>query len=154
MTHRTPGLKGQVDILHSTLVAKGLACTRSFAHELVAKLNGYASWNVAARSSSGAQSTQVEPIPRTSSLVSAFEINMVDLFPDYDTPDEVAAWDWVKAHAAFAHVDNGIGAGVWEFLVLCSTLRFDSSHVPSELKAAVQEGLNTDAKWLVFYQFA
>jgi hypothetical protein len=156
MSHRTPSLKGQVALLQKTLVEKGVSIASSLAHEAIAKVNGFSSWNVAAKAAAPAPAPAQASVACASphaALVSVFEINMTDVLPEYDVPDEQSAWSWVQAQASFSHVDNGIGAGVWEFLVLASKIKHDQSSIPETIKAEVLEGLKTDAKWLLFYQW-
>lgn len=153
MTHRNPTLKGQATILQTALAQQGITVSRTAAHELIAKVNGFSSWNVAAKATPpvGAPGSPAG-LPPTDSVVSVFEVNLLD-FEEYEIPDESPAWKWVEQQASFAHTENGIGTGVWEFMILASKLRHDSSTVPEVLKAIVQECLKTDAKWLLFYQW-
>jgi len=53
--HRTPKLKDQAQLLAEALKAKGIEMTRGESLEMVARMNGFASWNVASAAQSPAQ---------------------------------------------------------------------------------------------------
>lgn len=131
---------------------------------MVAKLNGFSSWNVAAKVKEPAEVLErsirvrshpeggTPPVGHTK-LVSVYEINMVDALPEYDTPEETEAWTWVENLASFSHKENGTGQGIWEFMVLADKVPKDFANVPAVLHKVLREGLASKAKWLMFYQW-
>lgn len=82
-----------------------------------------------------------------------YEVNMTD-FLDYETPDDVAEWQWIRDLAGFQHTGNGTAAGVWEFMVHASKLREAqaSDTVPALLAHEVNKALSLNVAWVMFHQ--
>lgn len=59
---------------------------------------------------------------------------------DYDTPDQVPEWAWVKANASYVHGRNG-SDGIWEFMLnLSCTFEGDPGRLAPTITAARAEG--------------
>lgn len=83
------------------------------------------------------------------------EVNVTD-FIEYDTPDTVREWRWIQTQASFAHTENGVGPGVWEFMVRADKLRAlmneGGGQVPSLLNKAIEKALDQNPTWVLFHQ--
>ena len=154
MTIRTPALKSQVELLKAAMLQAGNPIASGVAHEIVAKLNGYPSWNNAAKA--GASAKQKDLTAKGLSpwqLSTAYEVNMVDLFDDYDTPEGVAAWNWVEQNSSFRHNENGTGEGILEFFVRVKAITANNVKIPAELQESFKEAQAAKAKWILFYNW-
>lgn len=152
MTIRTPALKSQVELLKAAMLQAGTPLASGVAHEIVAKLNGYPSWNVASKAGSPDKKLPAKVLS-PSQLLTTFEVNMVDVLGLYEAPEDLAAWKWVESIASFRHVENGIGDGIWEFLVRAEAIPEDLEEVPTELHPWIQESRAIGAKWIMFSQW-
>lgn len=153
MSIRKPTLKSQVKLLKATMLQAGTPVDSGAAHEIVAKLNGFPSWNHAANAETSVKQESLTAKRFSPWQVSTtYEVNMADLLDDYDTPQGVKAWDWVESVASFRHVENGTGPGIWEFLVRVEAITANSVEIPSELQKSFQEAQAAHAKWILFFQ--
>ncbi len=83
MSQRQPPLKSQVRLLREALATTGADLSSGQLHDLVAQLNGYANWNVAA---------QVKPTKRTSRASSA-EVTVA-----HQEPQTLVVKVWTAVH--------------------------------------------------------
>lgn len=67
---------------------------------------------------------------------------------EYDTPDEVAEWQWIQANASFNHVDNGKD-GVFEFALNMSRT---FENIPKALLPVIEEAKVKNIAYLIFHQ--
>lgn len=222
MSIRQPKLRAQASMLRDHLTKLGVTASVGDSLELVAKLNGFSSWNVAkhaerapasARNTKfpvqvwsatyghrhgedvflftsapsreevmeridaagseftpsdgewieiGGVETLTVDIPRQlveqaksqmPNVCQVYEVNMTD-FMDYETPDGVAEWQWIRNHAGFQHTGNGSSTGVWEFMVHASKLHEAKANdtVPPLLAHEINKALSLNVAWVLFHQ--
>lgn len=71
------------------------------------------------------------------------------LFEDYDEPESVPEWVWIRDNASYAHVKNGQGAGVFEFML---NLAMDFQNVPETLASIIDEARHKGFGFVLFHQ--
>lgn len=76
------------------------------------------------------------------------DVVMEDIIGDYETPNGVLEWEWIKSNASYSHVDNG-KAGVWDFML---NLSLDFAKIPPQLEAVIKEAKNQGAAYVLFHQ--
>lgn len=86
-----------------------------------------------------------DDFPDRESIVS---VQMQDIVGDYDNPDDVEEWGWIKANASYAHVRNG-QEGVWEFVL---NLSREFEDVPAKLESVLLEAQAAGIGYLLFHQ--
>lgn len=154
MTIRAPALKSQVELLKAAMLQAGNPIASGVAHEIVAKLNGYPSWNNASKAGASAKQKDLTAKGFSSlQLSTAYEVNMAELLDDYDTPEGAEAWEWLEDNACFAHKENGNSEGIWEFFVRLEAITANRLEIPSELQESFKEAQAANAKWILFYQW-
>ncbi|WP_299194726.1 hypothetical protein [uncultured Amphritea sp.] len=82
-----------------------------------------------------------------------YDVCMVDVVGDYDTPDEVTEWEWVEEKASYKHTQNG-SHGIWEFLLNVSVIENESNDndIPERLKPVIQNALEQNCSYILFHQ--
>lgn len=75
-------------------------------------------------------------------------VMMQEIVGDYDAPDEVSEWNWVKENASFVHSRNG-QAGVWEFVLNLSNLWDD---IPENLAPVISSARADHVGYLIIHQ--
>lgn len=96
-----------------------------------------------------------QPTMQQFSTLKALDVNMLDVVDDYDTPDTVPEWNWVKEQASFSHCGNNRDSGVYEYMVNveCINSRFpDKEGVPEKLRDIFAQANATNSVWVLFYQ--
>lgn len=78
------------------------------------------------------------------------DVDMSDIVPEYDVPDDVPEWQWIEQNARWAHLGNGEEGGVWEFLVHADCGAFED--VPENLKSVFNKAKNQGCIWIMFNQ--
>lgn len=76
------------------------------------------------------------------------EVMMQDIVGDYDVPESVPEWKWVEENASFAHVQNGVADGIWEFILNLGNMLAP----PEKLKPVVEQAHKDGIAYLVFHQ--
>lgn len=76
-------------------------------------------------------------------------VDMQDIVGHYDVPDDVPEWLWVQQNASFAHVRNGLGDGVWEFILNLSRSFTD---IPPRLAPTINNARLKKLGYLVLNQ--
>ena len=84
-------------------------------------------------------------------MVGVYEVNMTTLI-DYETPDEIPAWDWIKQCSSFSHNGNNVEQGVYEFMVYAERLRDSLESAPELIRSEVVKALELGAVWVMFHQ--
>jgi hypothetical protein len=86
-------------------------------------------------------------------VVEMLEVNLVEVLPEYDQPEDVPEWRWIQENASFDHRRNGQD-GTWEFIVQlreeCEE-EFQNS-IPPALKPFFQYAAERGATCICFYQ--
>lgn len=75
-------------------------------------------------------------------------IQMQDIVGEYDNPDDVKEWGWIKANASYTHVHHG-QEGIWEFVL---NLSRDFEDVPALLEPVLIEARSAGIGYLIFHQ--
>jgi hypothetical protein len=78
------------------------------------------------------------------------EFCMTDLI-EYESPDDVPEWDWVRAHAIFESTGNGEG-GIWDFIINVDIIMEYNNNIPTLLQSVLNEAKLKSIKYLVFHQ--
>lgn len=76
-------------------------------------------------------------------------LNLQSVIGEYERPENQSTWRWVERNASFRHQQNGIGAGVWEF-VLNLALTFED--IPAQLKPYIDHARSKGFAYLMCHQ--
>lgn len=76
-------------------------------------------------------------------------IDMRSIVGDYNSPSDVAEWQWIQSVASFAHRDNGTAPGVWEFML---NLALTLDNIPPRLEPVLDASRREGAEYALFYQ--
>jgi len=87
-------------------------------------------------------------LPGATKQLEIFDVCMVDLFGDYDTPDEVPEWKWVEDKSSFEHRMNR-KYGIWEYII---NLDLDLTDIPEKLKQVIDIAKKQDCGYIHFHQ--
>lgn len=77
------------------------------------------------------------------------EVNLLDVLPDYEDPDDMPEWRWIESNASFAHRLNGQEAGVWEFMISLNRQLID---IPRRLRSIFRAAQERHARYILFHQ--
>ena len=92
---------------------------------------------------------RLSPATRPSVAVEKFaSVLMQDVVGEYDTPDQVPEWDWVRNNASFQHRCNGLD-GLWEWVLNLANSLGDA---PARLKAVIEDARAAGASYLLIHQ--
>jgi len=86
--------------------------------------------------------------PKRNNDMKLLDISMSMIVGDYNDPDEVKEWHWVKKNASFSHTDNG-ESGTYEFIINLANDLFD---IPEQLKPIIGKAIEDDCSYLAFHQ--
>ena len=75
--------------------------------------------------------------------------DLLEIVDDYDVPEDVPEWQWIKDNASHGHVANGKWTGVWEFTL---NLSRDFDNVPERLQPVIERSRTMGAAYILFYQ--
>jgi hypothetical protein len=73
----------------------------------------------------------------TMTVVEMLEVNLVEVLPEYDLPEDVPEWRWIQENASFDYRDNGVWRRVG---IHCAAARRVRGRVP-ELDPARAQAL-------------
>ncbi|UIF89307.1 hypothetical protein [Cupriavidus sp. UYPR2.512] len=94
----------------------------------------------------GVREPQAHPLFDVAQKV--LSVMMQDAVGDYETPDQVPEWAWVKANATYVHGRNG-NDGIWESILnLGCAFKGDPGRLAPIIAAARTEG----AAYLIIHQ--
>ena len=62
------------------------------------------------------------------------EVNLAEVLPAYEEPEQCPEWQWVANRASFAHTENGSEPGVWEFIVRTTKGGEERCEIPQALR--------------------
>ncbi|MDE3021375.1 MAG: hypothetical protein KGI54_05900 [Pseudomonadota bacterium] len=77
-----------------------------------------------------------------------------DAIGDYDTPDNVVEWKWIRQNASFSHKQNG-EHGVYEFILNLSRLGVGGipiASVPEKLRPYIDDAIKRGVAYMIFHQ--
>lgn len=83
-----------------------------------------------------------------SSILEVAHISVPELVDEYDDPDDVPEWIWIKQNASYGHVKNG-KHGIYEF-ALNMSIAFDD--IPDALHQVINEAKRKNIAYLIFHQ--
>jgi hypothetical protein len=91
---------------------------------------------------------------RLFSRLAVIEVNLTDVLNEYDEPDDVPDWKWIKEHHSFAHKGNGTDGGVWEFMVRTEKMENPAflAGMPDTLRPFFERAKADGAAWVMFHQ--
>lgn len=89
------------------------------------------------------------PVFGDANVETIVSVEMQSIIGEYVVPENMAEWDWVKAHATFAHTENNVGPGVYEFIIN-PHLTFED--VPEHLAPLFQAAREENKSYILFHQ--
>lgn len=75
-------------------------------------------------------------------------VMLQDVVGDYETPDEMPEWTWIREQASYAHCHNG-SDGIWEFVL---NLHKHLEGAPSQLQEVIDLARASGAGYLLIHQ--
>lgn len=76
-------------------------------------------------------------------------LNLQSVIGEYERPENQSTWRWVERNSSFRHQQNGIGQGVWDF-VLNLALTFENT--PAQLKPYIDHARSKGFAYLMCHQ--
>jgi hypothetical protein len=76
------------------------------------------------------------------------DINMVDIFSEYDIPEDIPEWLWIEKVASYKHCHNNT-LGIWEFML---NLSREFNDIPETLKETFDQAYADGFGYILFHQ--
>lgn len=80
------------------------------------------------------------------------DVNMADIIGEYNTPNNIAEWQWVANNATYP--SNYIGdEGVWDFILNVSMFIDNKvEDIPPKIQKLLQSAYDNDVNYILFNQ--
>jgi len=91
-----------------------------------------------------------EKLKQDPDVFSILDLNMSDVVGDYDVPEDVLEWSWVKNNASFTHRHNG-DSGIWEFMLNIAVVE-EQKDIPKNLVPIINKAISKGCSYILFNQ--
>lgn len=80
------------------------------------------------------------------------DVDMEYVIGEYESPDNIAEWQWIESNASYPCKDNG-HSGIWDFVLNVGMfIDNDVEGIPPKLQKLLKSAYENDISYILFNQ--